>query len=83
MGSKTFEGVLFTAYPNDHPPVHVHGYYAEASAIVELADGTVRLAARKKAVKPRNAKQSDVNHILRTALKYADELVELWRTARG
>jgi len=84
VGSKTFEGVRFAAWSDDHLPAHVHGFYAETRALIELLDnGVVRLAPRKRAVLPQSAKQSDVNHILRTAEKYADELIDLWRVARG
>jgi len=84
VGSKTFDGVRFAAWSDDHLPVHVHGFYAGITVLVELMDdNTVRLARRRNAVRPRTAKRSDVNHILRTAEKYADELVQLWRVARG
>ena len=47
MGSISFEGVRFAAYSNDHDPMHVHRFYAEVEAIVELRlDGTVLLAGR-------------------------------------
>jgi hypothetical protein len=48
-----------------------------------LVDGKTRLARRKKAVIPSNAKRADVNRILRTGAMHADELFELWRVARG
>ncbi len=83
MGSKTFDGVRFSAYPDDHPPPHVHAFYAEIRVIVELENGETRLSARPDAVRPVNGKQSDVRHVLRAATRYADELVELWRAARG
>jgi len=82
VGSKTFDGVWFEAYSDDHLPPHVHGYYASVEVIVEFINGKTRLAHRKKAVIPANAKQTDVNRILRTANKNADDL-ELWRVARG
>jgi hypothetical protein len=83
VGSKTFDGVWFAAYTQDHLPPHVHGFYAGVEVIVDLLDGETALSQRKKAVKPGNAKQADVSRILRTATKYADELMELWRQARG
>jgi hypothetical protein len=83
VGSKTFDGVWFEAYSRDHPPPHVHGFYADVEVLVELVNGKTRLAKRSEPIIPRNAKRSDVNRILRTATKYADELVELWRVARG
>lgn len=36
MGSKTYDGVRFMVYPLDHPPPHVHGFYAEVEVILEL-----------------------------------------------
>ena len=83
MGSKTFDGVWFEAYSDDHLPPHVHGYYAGIEVLVELIDGRTRLAQRSNPVFPHNAKRSDVRHILKTATKYGDELAELWRVARG
>ncbi len=83
MGSKTFDGVWFVAYSHDHPPPHVHGRYAGVEVLVELVDGLVRLAHRTKPIRPRNGKQSDVNHILNTATKHAAELMELWRITNG
>jgi hypothetical protein len=80
VGSKTFDGVWFGCYSDDHPPPHVHGKYAGVEVLVELVDGEVRLALRAKPIRPANGKRSDVNHILRTAEKHADELMELWRT---
>ena len=83
MGSKTFDGVRFAAYTDDHLPPHVHGFYAGIEAIVELliSERAVRLSPRKDNVTPRNGKRSDVNHILRTAAKHFDELVALWEAA--
>lgn len=57
MGSKTFDGVWFEAYSLDHPPPHVHGFYAGVEVVVELTDLGVRLSP----------KQSHVNRILRKA----------------
>ena len=83
MGTKTFDGVWFLAYSHDHLPPHVHGRYAGVEVLVELVNGTVRLAHRTKAIRPSNGKQSDVNHILNTATKHAAELMELWRIING
>ena len=48
MGSIRFRGVQFTAYTMDHEPRHVHGFYADIEAIVDLrSDGAVSLADRK------------------------------------
>jgi hypothetical protein len=70
---------LFVAYSNDHPPRHVHGFAGEAEAIVDLRfDGTVALAARDDAVRPANAKRSDVKKILNAAARNFEALVALW-----
>jgi hypothetical protein len=75
--------VRFAAYTRDHLPPHVHGFYAGIEVIVDIEDGVVRLSRRKDAIDPRGAKRSDVNHVLTTATRYANEMVELWRKARG
>ncbi len=83
MGSKTFHGVWFISYAHDHAPPHVHGRYAGVTVIVEFIDGTVRLAERPNPVSPANGKRSDVNHVLKTATIYADELMKIWRQMHG
>ncbi len=83
MGSKTFHGVWFISYAHDHAPPHVHGRYAGVTVIVEFIDGTVRLAERPNPVTPANGKRSDVNHVLKTATIYADELMKIWRQMHG
>ncbi len=73
-------GVRFKIYPQDHEPRHVHGLYGGIEVIVDLlADGTVRLARRKDAVQPGNAKRSDVRKILNAAAEYFDAIVVAWR----
>jgi hypothetical protein len=84
VGSKTFDGVWFVAYSHDHPPPHVHGQYAGVQVIVELLpEGRVRQSSRWDAVEPSNAKRADVRRILQVARAHADELMALWRKARG
>jgi hypothetical protein len=79
MGSSKFGGVLFVAYPNDDLPRHMHGFTGETEAIVDLLpDGNAALAERADAVRPSNAKRSDVKKILSAAASHFDELVELW-----
>ena len=79
MSSLSFGGVLFSAYPNDHLPRHVHAYYGSIHAIVEIqADRTVVLADRKDATSPRNAKRSSVKKMLNVAAEKFDELWALW-----
>jgi hypothetical protein len=77
--SLRFGGVRFIAYSNDHPPRHVHGFTGETEAIVNLReDRTVTLANRGDAVRPANAKRSDVKKILRAAAEHFEELAALW-----
>lgn len=86
MGSIRFDGVRFVAYPEDHEPRHVHGFYGEVEAIVALhhgAERTVSLANRRDAVRPGNASRSDVRHILLVAAEHFDELVKLWEDAHA
>jgi hypothetical protein len=79
MASLRFGAVLFTAYPQDHEPRHVHGFSEEAEVIVDLCnDRTVRLANRPDAIRPPNAKRSSVRRILNCAAEHFDELVALW-----
>jgi hypothetical protein len=68
----------------DHEPRHVHGFYAEVEAIVDLRrDGTVSLAGRSDAIRPSKASKSDVRHVLVTAAKHFDDLVSLWEKHHG
>ena len=69
---------------NDHPPRHVHGHLSEAEAVVDLrSDGSVALADRKDAIRPANAKRSDVKKILDTAAAHFEELATLWEGIHG
>jgi len=84
VGSLKFDGVLFVVYSNDHAPRHVHGFYSETEAIVDLRlDGTVALSNRKDAIRPLNAKRSDVKKILNVAALHFAELAELWEAVHG
>ncbi len=83
MGSLSFDGVRFSAYPNDHLPRHVHGFHGDLHAIVDLRGArTVALAKRKDATSPRRAKRNEVKRILRVAAEHFDELCELWEAMR-
>jgi hypothetical protein len=84
VGSKTFDGVRFAAFAADHLPRHVHGFVAEISVVVDLLpDGKVAKSARRDAVRPPNAKRSDVRRILDAAAAHAAELNELWEAMHG
>ena len=59
MGSKTFDGVWFVVFTDDHEPAHVHGRYAGVQVIVELLpNGTTIQSGRKDAIEPQNAKRN-------------------------
>jgi Domain of unknown function (DUF4160) len=84
VGSKTFDGVWFISFSDDHLPPHVHGKYAETQVIVELlSDEKVVQSDREDAIEPKNAKRSDVRRIMRVAASHALELHELWRRTHG
>ncbi len=84
MSSKTFDGVWFIAYANDHLPPHVHGFYAEVEVIVNLLPGQkVGRSDRSDAVDPKNAKRGDVRRILKVAAANAAELHKLWEAMNG
>lgn len=79
VSSRRFGGVRFVAYPQDHEPRHVHGFTAEVEVIVDLRrDGNVMLAHRPDAIRPANARKSDVRKVLDTAAGHFEELVTLW-----
>jgi hypothetical protein len=84
VGSKTYDGVWFSAYSHDHEPPHVHGEYAGVEVLVDLLpDGKIRKSGRDKSVRPRKAKKSDVRHILSVAAANASELMKLWEDTHG
>lgn len=84
MGSLTLDGVRFVVYSNDHPPRHVHGFLSETEVIIDLRlDGNVVLADRKDAVRPANAKKSDIRKILNEAARHFEALVALWEEIHG
>lgn len=82
MGSLLERGVRFAAYPNDHPPRHIHGYYEGVLVIVELLeDGQVGLADRVDAIRPTGAKRSAARKILQAAAARHQDLIALWGRA--
>jgi hypothetical protein len=84
VGSLRFDGVWFVAYPDDHEPRHVHGFYAETEVVVDLRAGwLVAVAGRRNAIRPGNASRDSVKHILSVAAKHFDELVKLWEDAHA
>jgi hypothetical protein len=84
VGSKTFDGVRFMAYPADHDPPHVHATTAGVILVlVLLADGGVGLAERKDAISPGNAPRNVVARIQRVAAENVGELWALWEKVHG
>jgi len=71
--------VRFRLYPQDHPPIHAHGRYAESLVIVQFEpDRSVTIAAHADAVLPRNAKANDIRKILEAAAERYDAIVAAW-----
>jgi hypothetical protein len=84
MGSKTYEGVRFSVYPNDHLPPHVHGSLDGVVVVMDLlGDGAVRVSARRKAILPVGARQNVIAKIRRIAAENAYELEALWENTHG
>jgi len=83
VASLRFGSVLFVAYPQDHTPRHVHGFFEETEVMIDLGhDRTVSLAVRPDAIRPPNAKRSSVRRILNVAAEHFDQLVVLWEKMR-
>jgi hypothetical protein len=69
--------VRFEVYPQDHEPMHVHGFIGSGEVIVDLlGDGSVGVAKRWKSVF--GANRSEVRKVLRAAAAAYDELAKLW-----
>jgi hypothetical protein len=84
VGSRQFGTIRFVVYSNDHRPCHVHGFADETEVIVDLlASGNVALAKRGDAIRPFNAKRSDVKKILVSAAENFEALVALWEGIHG
>ena len=84
MVSLRFGGIRFVVDLNDRPPRHVHGFGGETQAIIDLrVDGSVALADRDDAIRPANAKRSDVRRILWAAADHFEELTALWERIHG
>lgn len=83
MGSKTFGGVRFQVFPNDHHPRHIHADVAGVEVIIDLLDNQrVALAIRRNAVS-RRAKISDVKRALKLASENYEALITLWEKHHG
>jgi hypothetical protein len=84
VGSLKFDGVRFVIYSNDHPPRHIHGFLGKTEILVDLLrDDNVALAARSDAIRPVNAKKSDISKVLHLAALHFDELAALWEEIHG
>ena len=84
MGSKTFDGVCFSAYADDHLPARVHGKYAGTEVLVELLPGGKVIQSRRSdAIRPLDAKRSDVRRILSLAAMHSTELHDIWEKIHG
>lgn len=84
MGSLRFEGVRFAIYSRDHPPPHVHGFYADMEVVVDLlSDGVVALSKRRNAITPANSSRADIHYVLELAAAHHRELLQLWKETHG
>lgn len=84
MSSLTFGSIRFSVYPNDHQPRHVHGALGSARVIVDILDnGDVQLDDRIGAIRPKDAKKSDVRKVLQSAVDHSDQLKTLWEKVHG
>lgn len=62
----------------------MHGFYAETEVVVDLYEGNkVGLADRKYAIRPPNAKKSNVKKILNSAADNVEALALLWEMNHG
>jgi hypothetical protein len=52
VGSIRFNGVRFVAYPEDHEPRHVHGFYAETEVIVEFRNRPHKIKRWRARIEP-------------------------------
>ena len=84
MGSKTFEGVRFSVFTNDHHPPHVHGTASNVTVVVDLlGEGKIRLSTRARTIIPPNASRNVVAKIVRVAVANVEELEALWEKTHG
>jgi hypothetical protein len=84
VGTKTFDGVWFISYSEDHLPPHVHAKYADVEVIIELTpDGGIMQSSRIDAIRPRNAKRNDIRTVLYVAADHSEELHALWERTHG
>ena len=84
MGTIRIDAVWFQVYPDDHLPMHVHGFYGEVEVVIELLDnGAAVEAPRRNNPKPANAKRADVRKIIRVANANLAALKALWETHHG
>lgn len=85
MGSLRFGSIKFVAYTNDHQPRHVHAFLGkEIEVIVDLrTDGSVAVADRRNAFWPKDLRVAQIRTILECAAENFDDLVLLWKGARG
>ena len=69
-----FSGVTIHIYANEHPPAHFHAIYAEAEAMISVADPAV-LAGRLPASQRRT--------VIAWARRRQDELKIAWQHAQS
>ena len=71
-----FQGIIWT---DDHPPMHVHIFKAEAELIVNLGDEQTSATVRDNFA----MRRSDVRRALRLVDENQSLLIEVWRQIHG
>ncbi len=68
-----FYGIIIRMYPGDHNPPHVHAFYAEQSAVIDIRTG----AMISGALAPRAT-----GLVSEWTSLHRDELIDLWARAQ-
>jgi len=83
-GSLRYRSFRFVAYSNDYLPRHVHAFFEDAEAIIDLRDNrTVAIADRANAYSPKDLKKVKLKNVLRAAANNFDGLMALWEEIHG
>lgn len=72
-------GFQIIIWTDDHPPMHVHIFKAEAELIVYLGDEQTSATVRENYA----MRRSDIRQALRLVDENQDLLTEIWRSIHG